>query len=156
MDNEWTFRPAQANDFAAVVSLACQLAAHIEAETPPLTFEQFQANYLRPDATMRLLLAVDHDHVVGMVSWTVMHELYSADRRVYISDLAVDRSARGLGVGASLMKEVVTWAAAHGVQKLGWDVWRHNETAKAFYKSVGGHVDEEALPYVLNMAEAQP
>jgi ribosomal protein S18 acetylase RimI-like enzyme len=156
LDNEWTFRPARVDDFAAVVSLACQLAAHIAAETPPLTFELFQAHYLRPDATMRLLLAIGQDRVVGMISWTVTHELYSAGRRVYISDLAVDLSARGLGVGAALMKEVVAWATAHDVEKLGWDVWRHNETAKAFYKSVGGHVDEEALPYVLNLAEAQP
>ncbi len=156
VSNRLTFRQACAEDFTAVLDLACQLAAHIEAARPPLTAQQFETFYLRPDAPMRLLLAVMHDRVAGMISWTLTHELYSADARVYISDLAVDLAARGRGVGAALMMEVIAWAHAHGADKLGWDVWRHNETAKAFYESIGGHIDPEALPYVLDLQEAQP
>ena len=44
--------------------------------------------------------------IVGLISWTLTHELYSADTRVYISDCRLTRASRGQGVGAALMAEV--------------------------------------------------
>ena len=65
------------------------------------------------------------------------HELYSAATRVYISDVSVDRSIRGQGVGAALMAQVKTWARIHNASKLGWEVWHRNVEAKAFYEKLG-------------------
>jgi GNAT superfamily N-acetyltransferase len=96
-----TFRRAEVSDFEAVLDLAGQLASQIEEEMPPLTLAQFETYYLHPQAPMRLLLALHDDRVVGMISWTLTHELYSAHTRVYISDVSVDRTMRGQGVGAA-------------------------------------------------------
>lgn len=149
MSQSLTLRFANASDFPAVLELASQLASHIEADAPRLTAAQFERYYVTPDAPMRLLLAV-HDHrVVGMVSWTLTHELYSADACVYISDVSVDRAARGKGIGTALMIEVMAWARAHNVSKLAWEVWHRNSSAKAFYERFGASVDREAVPYIL-------
>jgi GNAT superfamily N-acetyltransferase len=145
------FRYAAAADFAVVLDLACQLARQIEAKVPPLTVEQFHTYYLSPHAPMRLLLAVSGDRVVGMISWTLTHELYSAEARVYISDVSIDQAARGQGVGKALMEQVKTWARANHASKLGWEVWHKNFAAKAFYAQLGASVDEEAIPYVLTL-----
>jgi ribosomal protein S18 acetylase RimI-like enzyme len=149
MQHELTFRSATAADFAVVLDLATQLARQIEEEAPPLTARQFEMYYLMPHAPMRLLLAVRDDRVVGMISWTLSHELYSADTRVYISDLSVDRAARGQGIGTALMAEVKTWARAHNASKLGWEVWHRNVPAMAFYERMGASIDGEAISYVL-------
>ena len=146
-----TFRYAAAEDFAAVLELACQLASQIEEEGPPLTIARFETYYLSPHAPMRLLLAVHDGRVVGMISWTLTHELYSADTRVYISDVSVERAARGKGVGTALITEVKTWARAHNAAKLGFEVWHRNFTAKRFYERLGASIDREALPYVLTL-----
>src|SRR5882724_10943829 len=106
MKDRLTFRYAATADFAAVLELACQLARQIEAQDPPLTVAQFERYYVGPHALMRLLLAVQDRRIVGMISWTLTHELYSADTRVYISDVSVDYAARGQGIGAALMAEV--------------------------------------------------
>jgi ribosomal protein S18 acetylase RimI-like enzyme len=148
-----TFRYASAGDFGAVLDLARQLAAQIEAPAPTFTGEQFREYYIQPQAPMRLLLAVRDDRVLGMISWILMHELYSADARVYISDVSVDRAARGKGIGATLMAEVAAWARLHNVSKLGWEVWHRNFAAQAFYKRLGASVDEEAVPYVLPLKD---
>ncbi len=148
------FRRAVASDFDAVLALAVQLADHIDAPRPPLTVGQFDTWYLRAGTPMHLLLAVNQNRVVGMISWTLTHELYSAQARVYISDLAIDAPARGEGVGRALMNEVIAWAGAHGADKLAWDVWRHNITAKAFYATLGGHIDDDAQPHVLALRDA--
>lgn len=155
MDEKLAFRRAAATDFAAVLNLACQLASHIEADAPALSPRQFEQFYLASGAPMQLLLAVAGTRVLGMVSWILTHELYSAEARAYISDLVIDPSARGRGVGAALMGEVAARAGAKGAVKLGWEVWRHNATAKAFYARIGGHVDDEALPYVMRMEGAR-
>lgn len=155
MEYELCFRYAVAADFQAVVELACQLARHIEAKLPPLTIEQFEKYYLSANAPMRLLLAIHQDKIVGMISWTLTHELYSAETRVYISDLSVDRGARGKGVGAALMKQVTEWAHAHDVSKMGWEVWYKNFTAKVFYERMGAYIDAEAVPYLLALKDAK-
>ena len=151
MKNNLSFRRADTSDFDAVLDLASQLASHIEAAIPPLTITQFETYYVNPDAPMHLLLAVLDDVVVGLISWTLTHELYSADTRVYISDVSVDRSARGQGVGAALMAQVKAWARIHHASKLGWEVWHHNVDAKAFYEKLGASVDKEAIPYILTL-----
>lgn len=156
MNHGVTFRYAAVTDFAAVLDLASQLASHIEATLPPLTVAQFEQYYVGPDAPMRLLLAVQNRRIVGMVSWTLTHELYSADARVYISDISVDHAARGQGIGAALMAQVMAWARARNAAKLGWEVWHRNFTAKAFYERLGASIDSEAIPYVLALKEEQP
>jgi GNAT superfamily N-acetyltransferase len=146
-----TFRYAAAEDFAAVLELACQLASQIEEEAPPLTAARFETYYLSPHAPMRLLLAVHDGRVVGMISWTLTHELYSADTRVYISDVSVERAVRGQGIGTALIAEVKNWARVHNAAKLGFEVWHRNFTAKNFYERLGASIDREALPYVLTL-----
>jgi len=150
-----TFRHAEAEDFAAVLELASQLARHIEAPVPHLTFEQFETYYLCSHAPMRLLLAVRDSRIVGLISWTLTHELYSADARVYISDVSVDHAARGQGIGAALMAEVKAWARAHNASKLGWEVWHRNFPVRAFYERLGASVDQEAIPYVLALKDEE-
>ena len=151
-----TFRWAADTDFEAVLHLACQLAKQIESGAPPLTFAKFERYYLGPNAPMRLLLAVHEGRVVGMISWTLTHELYSADARVYISDLSVDHSARGQGIGTALMAEVKAWARAQHAAKLGWEVWYRNSPAKAFYERLGATIDREAIPYGLALEDSAP
>lgn len=153
MQQELTFKYAVAEDFAAVVELSTQLATQIEAPAPQLTSSQFETYYVSAGAPMRLLLAVQNDKVVGMISWTLTHELYSAETRVYISDVSIDRSVRGHGIGKALMAEVKTWARAHNASKLGWEVWHRNFAAKAFYERLGASIDEEAIPFVLELGD---
>jgi GNAT superfamily N-acetyltransferase len=146
-----SFRKAQAGDFEAVRRLAEQLALHIEAPLPPLTRENFHSFYVGDGAPMHLLLALRGDRVVGMIAWVLTHELYSADARVYVSDLAVDNAARGQGIGKALMAQAKAWGRVRGAQKLAWDVWYRNFTAKSFYERLGGVVDDEALAYVMTL-----
>jgi GNAT superfamily N-acetyltransferase len=149
-----TFRRAEVSDFEAVLDLAGQLASQIEEEMPPLTLAQFETYYLHSHAPMRLLLALHDERVVGMISWTLTHELYSAHTRVYISDVSVDRTVRGQGVGAALMAEVKAWARSHNASKLGWEeVWSRNFGAMAFYEKLGACIHEEAVPYVLTLED---
>jgi len=154
--NGLSFREAEEADFPAVVDLATQLANHIQEAAPPLTLKNFVDFYLAPHAPMRLLLAVIEGRVVGLIAWILTHELYSAERRVYISDVSVDKAVRGRGVGTALLAHVAQWARDHGAAKMGWEVWHRNAEAKAFYQKLGAAVDREAIPYGLTLVDEQP
>ena len=154
MDGEIGCRWAEESDFEAVLGLSAQLARHIEEEPPALTAEAFAASHVGPAAPMKLLLAERDGQVVGLAAWTLVHELYSGETGLYISDLVVDRAARGQGVGQALMELVKAWAKAAGVSKLGWDVWHANASAMAFYDGIGARPDREAVPYRLTLEEA--
>ena len=82
---------------------------------------------------MHLLLALRKDRILGMISWTLTRELYSADTCVYISDLSVDCAARCQGIGAALMAQVKARAHTHGAQKLSLEVWHRGLTAGRLY-----------------------
>jgi GNAT superfamily N-acetyltransferase len=153
MADELSFRWAQPRDFNAVRSLAEELAAHIEAPLPPLTLERFLSFYVNDNAPMHLLLALRGDRVLGMIAWVLTHELYSADTCVYISDVAVHAAERGQGIGKALMAQAKAWGRAHGAQKLAWDVWERNFTAKAFYERLGAVINREAVTHVLTVAD---
>ena len=154
MNNGLSFRPARTTDFDAVLDLARQLASHIETDDPPLTVAQFERYYVNPDGPMHLLLALREERVVGMISWTLTHELYSADTRVYISDVSIDHAARGQGVGAALMNQVRLWARLNHASKIAWEVWHRNFSAMAFYEKLGASVDDEAMSYVLRLEDS--
>ena len=153
MKNEVTFRYATAADFGAILELASQLAREIECEPPPLTVAKLEAYYVGPNSPMHLLLAIQKSQIVGMIAWTLTHELYSADTRVYISDVSVDRSARGKGIGAALMNEVTLWARARNASKLSWEVWYRNFAAKSFYQRLGASIDDEAISFVMALKD---
>jgi len=145
------FRSAGIGDFEAVRDLSGQLARHIEAPAPALTPDAFARRYIGRRTPMRLLLAIDGGRVAGLAAWTITCELYSGDVRAYISDLVVDKPARGKGIGAALMAKVMAAARRRGVAKLGWEVWHRNDTAAAFYEGLGAMRDREALSYVMEI-----
>jgi GNAT superfamily N-acetyltransferase len=97
--------------------------------------EQFETYYVNPRAPMHLLLALNDGRIVGMISWTLTHELYSADTRVYISTVSIESTARSQGVGSALMDQVKIWARAHNAQKLGWEVWHRNFEPRSSMKN---------------------
>jgi GNAT superfamily N-acetyltransferase len=146
-------RWAEEADFEAVQRLSVQLARHIDEGEPVLAAESFRAAYVGPAAPMKLLLAELNGEVVGLASWTLVHELFSGGAALFLSDLVVDETARGQGVGRALMDGVKAWARAAGVRKLGWDVWRGNASAIAFYEEMGAKADHEAAPYRLTLED---
>lgn len=56
---------------------------------------------------------------------------------LYIDDLCVDETARGMHVGSSLYHHVLAFAREHGCHNLTLNVWSCNPGAQAFYERMG-------------------
>lgn len=84
------------------------------------------------------LLAVDGQQVVGSVIGTF------DGRRGYIYHVAVHPNSRRRGYATALLEEVERRLWEMGVQKIRFMVSKSNESALAFYRSIGFEVDEHS------------
>ncbi len=70
-------------------------------------------------------------------------------RTLYIDDLCVDQSQRGRHVGKALFDYVREYARIRGCYNITLNVWEGNTPAKAFYQSIGMHVQKTGMEIIL-------
>ncbi len=59
------------------------------------------------------------------------------EKCVYISDIVVDKSCRGKGLGKQLIDYLCDWARSKGIQRMELEVLHTNHNAIAFYDHLG-------------------
>ena len=101
--------------------------------------EEWQAKVIREwnvEANSRFLVARMEGEVVGAMSITGGNK--DRTKHVGLIEIFVDRSARGLGVGRSLMEAGILWAEHSPiVHKLALHVFEDNERAVDLYHRLG-------------------
>lgn len=70
-------------------------------------------------------------------------------KTLYIDDLCVDESTRGMGVGRALFDHVVAYARQSGCHDVTLNVWELNPGARAFYERMGMHPLKTCMETVL-------
>lgn len=155
-------RPARHRDFGAVAELLRDFAAQHHHWQP----EQFRPAFLgftaaifatwldRPD---ELILAAECEgEVVGYASASrsagVSGTATFPRRSVHIALIVVAADRRRLGVGRALFSAIEAWAAEFNAEYVGLFVSPQNDSAKAFYTSLGydptGEVRAKTLRHV--------
>ena len=129
-------RRARRADAPAIARLAGILARHVEDPDPGLTPERVVALGFGPGRLTHYLVATRAGAVVGMAAFGSHVDLHMDLPTIYLSDLAVDTAARGLGVGRVLLAATAREAVARGAV-LRWELWRGNTSALAFYEACG-------------------
>jgi len=156
-----TVRPANEEDHPAVERLLRQIA-QLHADLRPDVFRPASQKYdtarycgLLRDPDTPVLVAQDgRGEVLGYAMLQVKavaegHPVLLPRQMLYVDDLCVDETARGLGVGALLMEAVRALAKSRGITKIELNVWECNEGALAFYERLGFATQRRGLE--LNM-----
>jgi RimJ/RimL family protein N-acetyltransferase len=141
VSREFTIRPGEPGDAAALVALANEVGAEPEGwliTTTNWRTVSDERRYLRslrryPHAA--IYVAEAEEGVVGRLS--VGRDPHPASHHVADLGLMVARSHRRLGVGHALLEAAVVWARSRGVTKLELHVFPHNEGAIALYDRFG-------------------
>ncbi len=137
----FSIRPACRGDVPAIAALAEQFAQHMRelGDTTPLGLDAtaLERDGFGPDPAFRGLVAECDAQVVGYLLHHPGYDTDTARRLLFIVDLFVSPSARGLGIGAALVEAARQIAADATAAQLVWTVGRRNTGALQFYKSLG-------------------
>ncbi len=149
-------RSAQPED----VDLLLSLVERLESELPDLPYPEDPAELERAKVERMVkdgvaLIAEDGERAIGYV---LARYGDHGPTTVYVSDLWVDSTARGQGIGRDLLRRVSEAAVAHGSTHLVLDVDSKNREAIAFYEHLGFEEGAKILRVALDelLREREP
>ena len=143
---EYIIRPAGPRDLEAVNTLLGQVLAVHHASRPDLfrpvgkkyTDAELLSIFQNPDTPV--FVYEREGAVLGYAFCAIQHLGSGALMpltTLYLDDLCVLESARGLHIGTALFEYVKAFAKEKGCHNITLHVWEGNPGAKAFYKALG-------------------
>ena len=144
--SEYIIRPAEPRDLEAVNTLLGQVLAVHNAARPDLfrpsgkkyTDEELLAIFDNPDTPV---FVYDREGIVLGYAFCILRHQDSGAlmplTTLYLDDLCVLESARGLHIGTALLEYVTAYAKEKGCHNITLHVWEGNSGAKAFYETQG-------------------
>lgn len=139
----WRVRPCRSDDVPAVHQLIRELAAYerepdaVQASADDLHKALFADPPLLHGLVAELDPADGPSRIAGMALWFVSYSTWRGRHGIWLEDLFVQTSARGLGLGRGLLAALATEAIDRGYARLEWNVLDWNAPALAFYRSLG-------------------
>lgn len=106
------------------------------------------------DDTRPVFVAVsDDDKVLGYAFCVLKKQPFSNNMvpftSLFIDDLCVDESCRGMHIGQKLFDFVKDQAKALGCYEITLNVWEGNDAARGFYENLGLKPKETQMEYIL-------
>jgi GNAT superfamily N-acetyltransferase len=143
LSKQFSIRAARPEDTPSIYGLIKELAAF---EKAPNELENTIQNLLEDgfgeNPKYVCFVAVENDQVFGM---SLCYDRYSTwkGKCLYLEDLVVTESKRGLGAGKALLDHTLDYAKSNNYFRVQWQVLDWNESAINFYKSFNAHFDGE-------------
>ena len=142
-----TVRPATKNDIPALMALLVQvnMVHHngrpdlFKGPTTKYTADELAA-ILANDETPVFVGVDESGRVLGHGFCVLQHSggrLMAEHDTLYIDDICVDESARGLGAGRAVYDHIVEYARQRGCYNVTLNVWTCNPGAMRFYEKLG-------------------
>jgi GNAT superfamily N-acetyltransferase len=91
--------------------------------------------------------------VVGAAIWFLNYSTWTGRHGIYLEDIFVRPSARGVGAGRALLTELARVAVDRGYTRLEWAVLDWNEPAIGFYRHLGARPQDEWTVFRLAAAD---
>lgn len=135
-------RPADRSDIEALAELIEEIERFYgSTEIQPLEERRSQvedALFGSPPLASALLVEDEAGALVGLAAYSFLWPAAGSSHSLFLKELYVRSTVRRQGVGARLMGELRTLAAARpGCSRVEWMTDRDNSGARAFYKSLG-------------------
>lgn len=131
-------RAVEPRDVPAVHALVIALAVYErEPDAVVATEADLERALFAPQPALFGLVAEDAGRVVGFALWFVTYSTWLGRHGIWLEDLFVEPSERGRGHGKALLASLAHVAVERGYGRLEWNVLDWNESALAFYRSLG-------------------
>jgi GNAT superfamily N-acetyltransferase len=109
------------------------------AEVDPLEYRLQQINeaIFAAQPSAFALLAWEQDQLVGLAAYSFLWPAVGLTRSLFLKELYVAETARRAGVGNQLMRALFDIAVKHNCSRVEWQTETANDSARAFYFTLG-------------------
>ena len=131
-------RPATPADVSLMLRFVRDLAEfEREPDAVVATEDMLEAALFGDNPPAEAVIAELEHEGVGFALFFHTFSTWTGRRGLYLEDLYVAAEARGRGVGKALLRHLARLALDRGCPRFEWAVLDWNESAIAFYRSVG-------------------
>jgi len=127
-------RQAGPGDEPAVVDLVQELAVTFDL---PTTVDEHYVRHFLASPVSDILLAVDDDATVGLLSYAMVPGLFHAADSGLIESLVIAEGRRGEGIGRQLLQTAVRLLEEKGCAEISVSAAAANEAAQKLYFEAG-------------------
>jgi len=138
---DFVIRKGEKADCLRTLELIRELAEYEKApEEVAVILKDLEEDGFGEHSIYKLLVAEQNDNIIGVA---IFYEKYSTwkGKCVYLEDLIVTESKRGIGAGKALFEAVISYAKEHNSGRMEWQVLDWNTPAIDFYKSYNAELD---------------
>jgi ribosomal protein S18 acetylase RimI-like enzyme len=143
MPSNFLIRTANVADSEAIFKLICELAVFEKAPNEVINSpEKIAKHGWGPNPYFTCWVAELNQEIVGMA---ICYTRYSTWKGpvLYLEDLIVNESFRGLGIGKALFEICLDHAKSNKFSRFTWQVLEWNQPAIDFYQNHGATFDNE-------------
>lgn len=142
--SEVVIRPARASDAALILSFIRELAEYEKLlDRVSATEEKLYQTLFGDKPCAEVLIAEIDSTAQGFALYFQNYSTFLATPGIYLEDLYVRESSRGLGVGLKLIASVAKRAVELGCGRFEWAVLDWNEPALKFYRTLGAVAQDD-------------
>lgn len=141
MTPEFKIRISTANDVPAIFSLIQALAEYEKLKDQVVgTVEDLREHLFGSRVYVEAIVAERSDKIVGFALFFPNYSTFLTKPGIYLEDLFVLPEYRRQGIGKAMLSYLGKLAIARNAGRLEWSVLDWNESAIAFYQSMGAKV----------------
>ena len=144
-----TVRPAVPADVPEILAMVRDLAEYERSLDQVVATEAHlqRTLFAEAPAVFGHVAESPDGRIAGMAVWFLSYSTWLGTHNVYLEDLYVRPEHRGSGVGGALLRALAELCVQRGYDRLEWWVLDWNDSARAFYDSLGAAALTEWIPY---------
>ncbi len=143
-------RAATVEDSPLILRFVTELATYERAaDQVRASVEDIGESIFGSDSTVHALVCSIDAEPVGFAVYFFNYSTWLGKKGLYLEDLYVSPTNRGMGAGKALLKHLAGIAVANGCGRFEWSVLDWNEPSRKFYESFGAQPQSEWIGYRL-------
>lgn len=135
-DKIFSIRFAAVDDVSTILKLIKELASYEKLENEVVATEEILKEWIFEKKKAEVLIALEDDVPIGYALFFHNFSTFLGKAGIYLEDLYIMESFRGLGYGKKLLKELAKIAVERGCERLDWQCLDWNKSSIDFYLSI--------------------
>ena len=145
-----TIRDANASDTQTILDFIIELAVYEQAEHEVKTnIEETKEAIFGENSTVEALICEENGVAIGYAVYFYNYSTWLGKNGLYLEDLYVSESKRGVGAGKTILKYLANKALELNCGRFEWSCLDWNTPSREFYESIGAVAQNEWIGYRL-------